>query len=423
MKLIHNIAVRLSVALLPVIGLWAMVFYFVIVDEINDEADDLLESYAEQLMVRKLSGKELPVTNIMTDGHYSISQVTESYADSQAGMEYYDSVFYIKETDENEPARFLKTIFRDREGRCFELIVATPTFEKDDLIGTILWWILALYLILLLTVVVIALVVLQKSMRPLYKILDWLNAYTPGKAHGRLAIDTDIQEFRQLEKVTTEATDRSDNAFEKQKQFIGNASHELQTPLAVLGGRIDWMLDNDSLGEESVGELVKMKRELGHIVRLNKTLLLLTKIDNDQFPDQTDVNLSSMVLSQKELYEEIFSSKKISCSVQVPDEPVIIRMNETLASILVTNIIKNAFVHSPEGGTVTLTLTENGLVVANSGDFPLDQGRIFDRFYQGAKKDGSTGLGLALAKTIADRNGLCLTYSYENGMHLFRIGF
>lgn len=423
MKLIHNIAVRLSVALLPVIGLWAMVFYFVIVDEINDEADDLLESYAEQLMVRKLSGKELPVTNIMTDGHYSISQVTESYADSQAGMEYYDSDFYISETDENEPARFLKTIFRDREGRCFELIVATPTFEKNDLIGTILWWILALYLILLLTVILIALVVLQKSMRPLYKILDWLNAYTPGKSHSRLSIDTDIHEFRQLEKVTTEATDRSDKAFEKQKQFIGNASHELQTPLAVLGGRIDWMLDNDSLGEESVGELVKMKRELGHIVRLNKTLLLLTKIDNDQFPDQTDVNLSSMVLSQKELYEEIFSSKRISCSVQVPDEPVIVRMNETLASILVTNIIKNAFVHSPEGGKVTLTLTENGLVVANSGDSPLDQGRIFDRFYQGAKKDGSTGLGLALAKTIADRNGLRLTYSYENGMHLFRIGF
>ena len=423
MKLIHNIAVRLSVALLPVIGLWAMVFYFVIVDEINDEADDLLESYAEQLMVRKLSGKELPVTNIMTDGHYSISQVTESYADSQAGMEYYDSDFYISETDENEPARFLKTIFRDREGCCFELIVATPTFEKNDLIGTILWWILALYLILLLTVILIALVVLQKSMRPLYKILDWLNAYTPGKSHSRLSIDTDIHEFRQLEKVTTEATDRSDKAFEKQKQFIGNASHELQTPLAVLGGRIDWMLDNDSLGEESVGELVQMKRELGHIVRLNKTLLLLTKIDNDQFPDQTDVNLSSMVLSQKELYGEIFSSKRISCSVQVPDEPVIIRMNETLASILVTNIIKNAFVHSPEDGTVALTLTENELVVANSGDSPLDQGRIFDRFYQGAKKDGSTGLGLALAKTIADRNGLRLAYSYENGMHLFRIGF
>ena len=421
MKLIHNIAVRLSMALLPVIALWAMVFYFVIVDEINDEADDLLESYAEQLMVKKLSGKKLPVANIMTDGHYSISEVAESYANSHTGMEYYDADFYIQETDEQEPARFLKTIFRDREGRCFELIVATPTIEKDDLIKTILWWILALYLILLLTVIVTTLVVFQKSMRPLYMILDWLNAYTPGKSHGRLSINSDIREFCQLEKAATDATDRSDRAFEKQKQFIGNASHELQTPLAVLGGRIDWMLDNDTLGEES--ELVQMKRELGHIVRLNKTLLLLTKIDNGQFPDVTDIDLSAMVLSQKELYGEIFSSKQITCSAQIPDSPVTIKMNETLATILVTNIIKNAFVHSPEDGKVTLTLTENELVVENSGDSPLDSSRIFERFYQGSKKEGSTGLGLALAKTIADRCGMLLTYSYVDGMHRFSVKF
>lgn len=423
MKLIHNIAVRLSMALLPVIALWAMVFYFVIVDEINDEADDLLESYAEQLMVKKLSGKKLPVTNIMTDGHYSISEVAESYANSHTGMEYYDADFYIQETDEQEPARYLKTIFRDREGRCFELIVATPTIEKDDLIKTILWWILALYLILLLTVIVTTLVVFQKSMRPLYMILDWLNAYTPGKSHGSLSINSDIREFRQLEKAATDATDRSDRAFEKQKQFIGNASHELQTPLAVLGGRIDWMLDNDTLGEESVGELVQMKRELGHIVRLNKTLLLLTKIDNGQFPDVTDIDLSGMVQSQKELYGEIFSSKQITCSAQIPDSPVTIKMNETLATILVTNIIKNAFVHSPEGGKVTLTLTENELVVENSGDSPLDSSRIFERFYQGSKKEGSTGLGLALAKTIADRCGMLLSYSYVDGMHRFSVKF
>lgn len=230
-------------------------------------------------------------------------------------------------------------------------------------------------------------------------------------------------EFRQLEKVTTDATDRSDRAFEEQKQFIGNASHELQTPLAVLGGRIDWMLDNHTLDEESTGELVQMKRELGHIVRLNKTLLLLTKIDNGQFPDQTDVDFSSMLLSQKELYAEIFSSKNITCSVQLPDSPVIIKMNGTLATILVTNLIKNAFVHSPEGGKVTLALTETQLVVENSGDSPLDSRRIFDRFFQGAKKEGSTGLGLALAKTIADRNGMRLTYSYMNGMHRFCVKF
>lgn len=423
MKLIQKIALRLSMVLIPVIALWAMIFYFVTVEVINDEVDDLLRSYSEQLIAKKLANQELPVADIIAGMHYSISQVTEEYADSHPRMKYYDSDLYINETDEDEPARFLKTFFYDAEGRYFELIAAIPTFEKEDLIEAILWWIAALYLILLVTVIVITLAVFQKSIRPLYEILDWLNAYTPGKTQDKLAADTDIYEFRQLEKAVTEATDRSNEAYEKQKQFIGNASHELQTPLAVLGGRIDWMLDNDSLGEENIGELVKMKREVVHISRLNKTLLLLTKIDNGQFPDVMDVNLSSIVQSQKEMYEEIFSRKNIHCSLEMQDSPVVVRMNETLATILVTNLIKNAFMHSPEGGIVTIALDGNGLAVENSGEAPLDRERIFDRFYQGAKKEGSTGLGLALAKTIADKNGMQFSYSFAGGRHRFRINF
>lgn len=423
MKLIQKIALRLSMVLIPVIALWAMIFYFVTVEEINDEVDDLLRSYSEQLIAKKLANQELPVADIIAGMHYSISQVTEEYADSHPRTKYYDSDLYINETDEDEPARFLKTFFYDAEGRYFELIAAIPTFEKEDLIEAILWWIAALYLILLVTVIVITLAVFQKSIRLFYEILDWLNAYTPGKTQDKLAADTDIYEFRQLEKAVTEATDRSNEAYEKQKQFIGNASHELQTPLAVLGGRIDWMLDNDSLGEENIGELVKMKREVVHISRLNKTLLLLTKIDNGQFPDIMDVNLSSIVQSQKEMYEEIFSRKNIHCSLEMQDSPVVVRMNETLATILVTNLIKNAFMHSPEGGIVTIALDENGLAVENSGEAPLDRERIFDRFYQGAKKEGSTGLGLALAKTIADKNGMQFSYSFADGRHRFRINF
>lgn len=423
MKLIQKIALRLSMVLIPVIALWAMIFYFVTVEEINDEVDDLLRSYSEQLIAKKLANQELPVADIIAGMHYSISQVTEEYADSHPRTKYYDSDLYINETDEDEPARFLKTFFYDAEGRYFELIAAIPTFEKEDLIEAILWWIAALYLILLVTVIVITLAVFQKSIRPLYEILDWLNAYTPGKTQDKLAADTDIYEFRQLEKAVTEATDRSNEAYEKQKQFIGNASHELQTPLAVLGGRIDWMLDNDSLGEENIGELVKMKREVVHISRLNKTLLLLTKIDNGQFPDVMDINLSSIVQSQKEMYEEIFSRKNIHCSLEMQDSPVVVRMNETLATILVTNLIKNAFMHSPEGGIVTIALDGNGLAVENNGEAPLDRERIFDRFYQGAKKEGSTGLGLALAKTIADKNGMQFSYSFADGRHRFRINF
>ena len=423
MRLIDNIAVRLAMALLPVIALWAMVFYFVMVDEVNDEADDLLESYAEQLIVKKLSGGELPTANIMTDKHYRISPVTRAYADAHPWMEYYDADFYIEETEENEPARFLRTIFKDQEGDLFELTVCTPTFEKDDLTKTILWWILALYLILLLTVIIIALAVLQKSMRPFYRILDWLNGYTPGQARGSLEVTTNVSEFTRLNKTVSEMAERSEDAFEKQKQFIGNASHELQTPLAVLGGRIDWMLDNEQLSESAIGELIQMRRSLGHITKLNKTLLLLTKIDNGQFPEISDVNLNKLIEEQMNILTEVFAGKGMDCRISVPEDPVTARMNETLASILVTNLVKNAFVHSPEGGKIRVTLTENGLTVENTGTAPLDSGRIFERFHQGSKKEGSTGLGLAIAKTIADRNGMVLTYSFSGGSHRFLLEF
>ena len=423
MRLIDNIAARLAMALLPVIALWAMIFYFVMVDEINDEADDLLESYAEQLIVKKLSGGELPTANIMTDKHYRISPVPQSYADAHPWMEYYDADFHIEETDENEPARFLRTIFKDQEGELFELIVCTPTFEKDDLTKTILWWILALYLILLLTVIIIALAVLQKSMRPFYRILDWLNGYTPGQPRDSLDVTTNVSEFTRLNKTVSEMAKRSEDAFEKQKQFIGNASHELQTPLAVLGGRIDWMLDNEQLSESAIGELIQMRRSLGHITKLNKTLLLLTKIDNGQFPEISDVNLNKLIEEQMNILTEVFAGKGMDCRISVPEDPVTARMNETLASILVTNLVKNAFVHSPEGGKIRVTLTENGLTVENTGTAPLDSGRIFERFHQGSKKEGSTGLGLAIAKTIADRNGMVLTYSFSGGSHRFLLEF
>ena len=423
MRLIDNIAVRLAMALLPVIALWAMVFYFVMVDEVNDEADDLLESYAEQLIVKKLSGGELPTANIMTDKHYRISPVTRAYADAHPWMEYYDADFHIEETEENEPARFLRTIFKDQEGDLFELTVCTPTFEKDDLTKTILWWILALYLILLLTVIIIALAVLQKSMRPFYRILDWLNGYTPGQARGSLKVTTNVSEFTRLNKTVSEMAERSEDAFEKQKQFIGNASHELQTPLAVLGGRIDWMLDNEPLTESATGELIQMRRSLGHITRLNKTLLLLTKIDNGQFPEMNDVNLNKLIDEQMNMLTEVFAGKGIDCRISTPETSVTARMNETLAGILVTNLIKNAFVHSPEGGKINISLTESGLAVENTGTTPLDSDRIFERFHQGSKKEGSTGLGLAIAKTIADRYGMRLKYSFSDGFHRFLLEF
>lgn len=420
MKLTYRIALRLSLFLLPLMALWAVLFYFTMVDEINDEADDALDDYSEMIIVRMLAGRELPPLNSGSNNSYSIIPVDEAYVDTHPHINYYDAEVYIPEKEETEPARILTTIFQDGSDNYYELKVATPTFEKEDLLRAILYWVVLLYILLLITTLTLTMWVFHRSMRPLYALLQWLDHYTPGQKNAPVPNDTRIREFNKLNAAAQQAVDRVENVFEQQKQFIGNASHELQTPLAVLGTRIEWLLDHASLNEEETGELLKMQRSLGHIVRLNKTLLLLTKIENGQFPESSTIDMGQLVEEQAELFKEIYAGRSLSCSVNIRED-FSVKMNESLASTLTSNLLKNAFVHAEAGGHIAITVGTKQLSISNDGRQPLDAEHIFDRFFQGEKKEGSTGLGLALVKAVCRYYGLQLEYRYVDGQHTFTV--
>ena len=422
MKLIYRVALRLSLVLMPLMALWATLFYFTMVDEINDEADDTLEDYSELIITRMLVGHELPPLNNGSNNSYSIISVDSVYAINYPRINYYSADVFIPEKNETEPARILTTIFRDNGGNWYALKVTTPTFEKEDLFEAILYWVVFLYILLLITILGLTIWVFNYSMRPLYILLRWIDGYTPGrKSISPIPNDTKISEFHKLNVAVQEAVLRSEEFFEQQKQFVGNASHELQTPLAVLGNRIEWLLDNTDLDETQMGELFKMQQTLGHIVRLNKALLLLTKIDNRQFPESVEVNIAAMVREQVSIYEEIYISRNIVCTMNCCSEPLVVHMNESLATTLITNLLKNAYVHTPENGNIEASIQGRTLTISNSGNTPLDAGRIFDRFYQGAKKEGSSGLGLALVSAICRYYGLNIEYQFEQRQHRFSV--
>ena len=283
-----------------------------------------------------------------------------------------------------------------------------------------MWWVVWLYLLLLITVVGTTMWIFHNSMRPLYALLHWLDGYVPGHKTVPVPNNTSITEFRRLNTAAQQAVDRSEELLEQQKQFIGNASHELQTPLAVLGGRMEYMLDHAGLDEQTMGEVIQMQRTLGHIVRLNKTLLLLAKIDNGQFPENTDVDISAMIREQKELYDDIYEERDIRCDMHLTGS-FLVRMNESLASVLVSNLIRNAYVHSEAGARIDIRIEGRTLTVSNDGVTPLDGKHIFERFYQGSKREGSTGLGLALVKAVADSYGLCVGYRFGEEQHIFSV--
>lgn len=133
MKLIYYIILRITLALTLILTVWAIFFYVTMIDEVNDEVDDALEDYSETIIIRALAGEELPSKTNGSNNQYYMMEVSKEYAESREDIQYKDSMVYIEEKGETEPARILTTIFKDDEGRYHELTVSTPSIEKDDL--------------------------------------------------------------------------------------------------------------------------------------------------------------------------------------------------------------------------------------------------------------------------------------------------
>ena len=153
-----------------------------------------------------------------------------------------------------------------------------------------------------------------------------------------------------------------------------------------------------------------------------KTLLLLTRIENGQFLERTELDLAALIREQQEMYAEIHADRQIRCRMELPESAAVV-MNEALASLIVGNLLKNAYVHSQDGAEIRISLDGGVLEISNSGEEALDAEHIFDRFFQGSKKEGSTGLGLALVRASAEFCRLGLGYRHSGGMHIFRVDF
>lgn len=420
MKLFHLVLWRISLALIVVLTVWAGFFYMAVVEEVNDEVDDTLEDYSEGLIIRALSGEDMPTASNGSNNQYYLYEVSESYAASHPQITYRDEMVFITEKSETEPARVLITIFRTEDERYMKLVVYTPTIEKLDLLRAILGWIIFLYVLLLLIILSINIWVFRKNMKPLYVLLKWLDSSQLGKKNEPLENTTKITEFRKLNAATMAFAERGEKLFEQQKTFIGNASHEMQTPLAICRNRLEMLMEDETLTEHQLNELIKTHQTLENLTRMNRSLLLLCKIENGQFADTRSVCLNDILAHYLDDYKEVYAYRNITVTVTT-DSSFCVEMNDSLVSVLVTNLLKNSFVHNIDGGFIYIKITANTFEVSNTGEKPLDRERIFERFYQGQKKEGSTGLGLALVDSICKANHLKIDYTYVENRHIFTI--
>ena len=421
MKLIYKIMLSLSIPLVITLGLWGWLSYRTMSERIHKDTDMILKDYSDLIVSRKLSGHEMPDRFNGAYNTYYIKAVSEEYASEHDTPYYGEAEAYIRSQEDFASSRIRRQVFSDNAGNYYEITVSLPVFEQETLVEHVLWWSGILFFVLLVTLLVIGIIVIDYNLKPFKALMEWMDDYIPGHKPDTIPADTDVVEFRKLADTVRKAVDRIEHEYEERKIFIGNASHELQTPLAVCSNRLEMLLDRPDLNEEVAGEMVKLHRSLQHLIRLNRTLLLLSRIENDQFPPVYEVDMTSILRDALEMNEEIYSRKSLNASMNVRGS-FVCRVNDQMASVLVGNLVKNAFVHSAPGAEIKITVSAEGFTVRNQGDASLDKERVFHRFYlPGGRREGSTGLGLALAYSVCERSGLSLTYDFHENQHIFSV--
>lgn len=234
--------------------------------------------------------------------------------------------------------------------------------------------------------------------------------------------DTDIKEFARLNLSLETLMGNSLASYRTQKEFTENASHELQTPLAVFQSKLDLLLQQPGLTERQAELIQGLYEDSNRLARLNRNLLLLAKIDNRQYGQMEDIRLTRFLDELTPFLQTLAGD--LFLYEEFTNSTLTVRANRTLLESLINNLVVNAVRHNRPKGEIYLTVSGRELTIANTSDEPaLDARLIFNRFYRPSEKVKGNGLGLAIVRAICEYHGWTVAYRYEEGMHRFTVRF
>lgn len=305
-------------------------------------------------------------------------------------------------------------------GKDYRVTVSKSLEETDSLIQAT-FAITAITIILMLgSLLVINRLVLKKLWHPFY---DTLMAVRNFKVNSSAPIQfptTNTEEFATMIETLDRSIHQAKVDYLALKTFSENASHEIQTPIAIMGSKIDMLMQDDRLTEEQSKTLTVIASSLNQLSKLNNSLLLLAKIENGQFSTTQDIKLDVKVKEKMGDFNELWQMKGIVADYSL--RPATISMNPELVDILLNNLFSNATWHNTTNGKIKIRLEQNSLTIGNTSDEPgLDKRQVFQRFYKSAQTGQRNGLGLSIIRQISEAAHMSVEYGYENGLHLFRL--
>ncbi|HEY6975388.1 MAG TPA: HAMP domain-containing sensor histidine kinase [Chitinophagaceae bacterium] len=334
---------------------------------------------------------------------------------------YFKSEIYTSDDFDKIPIR--KYIFSIKAGSNFYNITVTKSQqETKKLLRIIIIATVAMIGIILLINFIINRRVLSTLWNPFYKTIHHIKAYRLSDQRQLQLHKTSIDEFTSLNESLNEMSARIYNDYENLKRFTENASHEMQTPLAVIRLKTDVLLQSVAWNEKEMQQLQQIEDATQRLAKLHQSLLLLTKLENRQFLLNEEVNLTDIIKQKIKEREDVLEAKKILVHTNL--QQVKLSFHHHLAEILVSNLLNNAIRHTASNGEININLSNKMFSVSNTSfNGELDKEKIFQRFYKATSTSEGTGLGLAIVKEICNVVNAHILYQYQDKKHQFIIRF
>jgi signal transduction histidine kinase len=307
-------------------------------------------------------------------------------------------------------------------GNVYSVTVAKSLKGTDDLINSILLITFITILVMLLVSSAINRILLKRLWRPFYDTLNLLKKFKLDKKQSLKFLPTRIDEFALMNQTLERTTHQARQDYLLLKEFTENASHEIQTPLAIIRSKLDLFIQSENISEDQSKIIQSAYTAVEKLSRLNQSLLLLAKIENNQFAETSMINVEEKIEEKIKAFNELWQSQNISVSTSL--ENALVNMNPELADILFNNLFGNATRHNIPNGCVRIELSTKQLKITNTSDQrELDRERLFTRFSKAAGGTGYTGLGLSIIKQICDVSGFIVKYSFEKQLHSFVVSW
>lgn len=422
MKLVNHLLFRLYGIFLLILCIWSGVYFVVQMNEIHDGVDEGLINLKQEFIRKANSDPDFAeIMAVHNPLNVYISPISFSEAKDFQETFRTTRVYFPTEMEEEEVRMLTTAFFCEPNSRYYKLELFVSTVESNDLVKNILYLLLGLWLTLSVAFVIAGKITIRRVTKPFYLLLDRLKSF---HLDNRRMIDfpsTEISEFSDLNRSLKRLLEENINVFTEQKHFLENASHEMQTPLAVITGKLELLLDDKDCTPDQMQEIGRILGILNRMKRVTGNLLLLSKIRNKQFPGSEEVDLSLVIDEVLSTFRDLIEFKELTIDFEKEENPIV-KMNPDLAYIMINNLVKNTVAHNIHKGRIIIRIGSNEITFANDGKVLSGHNDIFERYKSETPDSGSSGIGLSIVKTIVDLYDFKITYRFDK-LHTIMLRF